>query len=329
MRGTQEEKALKVLAGAIRRGSRVLLVLFGVVTLVFIVVRAVPGDPAVSILGETAPPEELAHLRAELGLDRPLPEQFGLYLSQIFDGSLGRPFTRLAGGMTVSGMLVRVLPYTLELALAAVLVAAGLALPLGVLCARRRGSWTDHLVLVATLAGIAMPGFWLGPLLIHFFCVKLHLLPDPAAGMKGLSSLVLPAFVLGLALSAKLSRMVRSSVLDVLEQPYVLAARARGIPERRVMLFHVLRNALIPVATVMGLQFAALLAGAIVTEKVFARPGIGTLLLEGIAARDYAVVQGTTLFIGAVYVLVNLATDLAYRAIDPRIGQAQARGGRG
>jgi len=302
---------------------RTLLVLLGILLLVFVVVRAVPGDPAVSILGEQAPQEDLDRLRHEMGLDRPIVEQLGAYVGQGVDGSLGRPWSRQRPGITVSDLVLDALPFTFELALAAVLIAALLALPLGLLCALRRNRPVDHVALAVTLVGVAMPGFWLGPLLIHALCVRLHLLPDPGSGVLGLQSLVLPAFILGLALSAKLTRMVRTSVLDVLEQPYVLAARARGIPQHSVLLRHVLRNALIPVVTVLGLQFAALLSGAIVTEKVFARPGLGTLLLEGIAVRDYAIVQGTTLVIGFVYVAVNLVVDLLYLAIDPRLAQGR------
>jgi len=263
-----------------------------------------------------------------MGLDRPLQEQYAQYLGHVLDGSLGTPYSRARQGTTVGDLVRDVLPYTLELALSAVLVAIFLALPLGLLAALRRNRASDHVALVITLVGIAMPGFWLGPLLIHFVSIRLGWLPDPAAGVQGLPSLVLPAFVLGLALSAKLTRMVRTSVLDVLEQPYVMAARARGLPRRRVIVRHVLRNALIPVATVLGLQIAALLSGAIIAEKVFARPGIGTLLLEGIAQRDYAIVQGTALFIGGVYVLVNFVVDMLYMAIDPRIAHSFARGGR-
>jgi len=323
-RGLRFQLVLRVAA----RLLRTVLVLLGVLLLVFSVVRAVPGDPAISILGEQAPPEELALLREEMGLDRPLPEQFATYAARVLDGSLGRPFSHVRRDLTVSQLIADVLPYTFELALTAVLLAALIALPLGLYSALRRNRPADNVALAITLIGIAMPGFWLGPLLIHLFCVKLGMFPDPGMGVQGLSSLVLPAFVLGLALSAKLTRMVRSSVLDVLEQPYVLAARSRGVPRRRIMLRHVLRNALIPVATVVGLQFAALLSGAIVTEKVFARPGLGTLLLEGIASRDYAIVQGTALFIGCVYVLVNLLVDVLYLLIDPRIAHGAAKGGR-
>jgi len=319
------------LALAARTGLKVLrtaAVLLGVLTLVFVVVRAVPGDPALSILGDQAPPDDLARLRQQMGLDLSWWQQYGRYLGQVADGSLGRPFSKVRHELTVAQLIGDVLPYTFELALSAVLVAAFLAIPLGLFAALHRNSAADSFTLMATLLGIAMPGFWLGPLLIHFLCVKAGWFPDPAAGVQGLASLVLPAVVLGLALSAKLTRMVRSSVLDVLQQPYVLAARARGIPEHRVILRHVLRNSLVPVATVLGLQFAALLSGAIVTEKVFARPGLGTLLLEGIAARDYAVVQGTALFIGMVYVAVNLLVDLVYMVLDPRIAHSFAKGGR-
>lgn len=300
--------------------------MLGVLTLVFVIVRAVPGDPALSILGDQAPPEDLARLRDSMGLNKPLWNQYADYAGQVLDGTLGRPFSHVRGNLTVAQLVARVFPYTLELALSAVLIAMLIAFPLGILSARRKDGPLDHIALIATLLGVAMPGFWLGPLLIHLVCVKMGLLPDPAAGVTGLPSLVLPAFVLGLALSGKLTRMVRSSMLDVLQEKYVVAARARGLSERRIIVRHVFRNALIPVVTVLGLQFAALLSGAIVTEKVFARPGIGTLLLEGIAQRDYAIVQGTALVIGAIYVMVNLVVDLLYAVIDPRIAAAK-RGG--
>jgi len=302
-----------------RKLLRTALVLLGVLVLVFLVVRLVPGDPAVSILGEQAPEEELARLRVEMGLDLPLATQFGRYLSSVLDGSLGHAMSRAYQGATVSNLIADVFPFTMELALIAILVAAFIALPLGVWSALRRNGVVDRLALAGTLLGVAMPGFWLGPLLIYLFCVYLRVLPDPASGVLGAASLVLPCTVLGLALSAKLTRMVRSSVLDTLQRPFVRAAWARGIPNGRVVVRHVLRNALIPVVTVLGLQLAALLSGAIITEKVFARPGIGTLLLEGIALRDYAIVQGTAIFIGLLYVLINLAVDLLYVLVDPQI----------
>ena len=321
-------KLLLIGSQVLAKTVRTLLVLSGVLVLVFIVVRAVPGDPALSILGEQAPPEELAKLRTKMGLEQPLADQFKVYVGEVFDGSLGQPYSRQRRGVTVAQLIGEVLPYTLELALSAILIAILIALPLGIGAALRRNRTADHLALMVTLLGIAMPGFWLGPLLIHLPSVRMRIFPDPGAGVQGFMSLILPAFVLGLALSAKLTRMVRSSVLDVLEQPYVMAARARGIPRVRLLLRHVLRNALIPVTTVLGLQLAALLSGAIVTEKVFARPGLGMLLLEGIAQRDYAIVQGTALFIGFVYVGINLAVDLLYMIIDPRIAHSFAEGGR-
>jgi len=322
------EKMQILIVAVTRKLFRTALVLLGVLTLVFVVVRAVPGDPAVSILGEQAPPEELARLRQQMGLNLPLHEQFGQYLGDVFDGSLGRPYSRVHKDATVSSLIAEVFPFTLELALTSVLLAALFAIPLGLLAAMRRNGPLDHASLIVTLLGIAMPGFWLGPLLIYLFAVVWKVVPDPGAGVQGFSTLVLPAFVLGLALSAKLTRMVRSSVLDVLQQPYVLAARSRGLPAGRIVLRHVLRNAMIPVVTVLGMQFAALLSGAIITEKVFARPGIGTLLLQGIASRDYAIVQGTALFIGLIYVGVNLVVDLLYMAVDPRIAHTFAEGRR-
>jgi len=309
------------------RLARTALVLLGAATLVFLVVRLVPGDPAVSILGDQASPEQLAALRERMGLDLPLGEQYGRFLSEIADGSLGTPLGSASPGVTVRSRILDVLPFTIELALTAVLVASLIALPLGILAALRRRSLADSLSLAATLVGLAMPTFWLGPLLIYLLCVHWPLLPDPASGVTGWTSLVLPACILGLALSARLTRMVRSSVLDVLREPYVAAAYARGLPHLRVIVRHVLRNALVPVVTVLGLQFAALLSGALVTEKVFARPGIGTLLIDAVARRDYALVQGTTLFIGVVYVLVNLCVDVAYLFVDPRIARGSRREG--
>jgi len=313
-----------MVAGILARTFRTILVLAGVVTLVFVVVRLVPGDPAVSILGDQAPPEQVSMLREQMGLELPLWKQYLDFVSRILDGSLGKPFRASHDpDATVASLVGEVFPFTLELALAAVIVACLLALPLGTMSALRRGKAADSIALTATLVGLAMPVFWLGPLLIHLLCVKLRVLPDPAAGVTGVGSLILPAAVLGLALSARLTRMVRSSVLDVLQQPYVLAAYARGLPHGRVIVRHVLRNALLPVATVLGLQFAALLSGALVTEKVFARPGIGSLLIDAVTRRDYSVVQGTALVIGAIYVVVNLLVDIAYMVIDPRLAHAE------
>lgn len=306
---------MPILSTQLLRLLRTAGVLAGVLVTVFVVARAVPGDPAVNLLGDRATEAELAALRSRLGLDLPLADQLGAYAGSVLDGSLGHSFR---DGATVSSHIGAVLPFTVELALAGIVVACLLAFPLGVAAALRRDTLVDGAALLLAMAGVAVPGFWLGPLLIHLVCVRLGWLPDPGAGVLGLRSLVLPALVLGAALAGKLTRMIRASLLDALHAEHVVAARARGLPERRVFLAHVLRNALVPVVTVLGLQLAALLTGAIVAEKVFARPGLGTLLLDAIQARDYPVVQGCVLIIALIYVLVNWAVDGAYRTLDPR-----------
>jgi peptide/nickel transport system permease protein len=207
----------------------------------------------------------------------------------------------------------------MELSAASLLVALMIALPLGVISALRPYSWIDNTSAVVALLGISIPNFWLGPMLLILFSITLQALPNPGSGVTGLSALILPAITLGSGMSGKLMRMIRSSLLDVLTQDFIRTARAKGLPERRVVLKHALRNALIPVITVLGLQFGALLSGAIIVEKIFARPGVGTLLLDGIEARNYVIVQGCVLFIAFSYVLVNLITDLLYGAADPRI----------
>ena len=314
------------LSAQLLRFLRAVGVLAGVLVTVFVVARAVPGDPAVNLLGEQAGEEELAALRGRLGLDRPVGDQFRAYLGDIFDGSLGHSFQ---DGGPVVAVIARVLPFTVELALAGVLVACIIAFPLGILAALRKDTALDSGALILAMVGIAVPNFWLGPLLIYLVCVRLGWLPDPGAGVLGLPSLVLPALVLGTALAGKLTRMIRSSLLDVIHAEYVTAARARGLPERRVFVHHILRNSLVPVVTVLGLQLAALLTGAIVTEKVFARPGLGTLLLDAIQARDYPVVQGCVIVVAAIYVGVNWAVDGVYLLLDPRGAAADAPAGEG
>lgn len=317
-----------VLRFAIRRLLTSLGVVLGVVTVVFLALRLTPGDPADNILGENATPEDRRAFREQQCLDRPLLEQYGAcFLGHLADGSLGYSYERRGHPVPVSRIVAERFPATLELALAGLAVAALIAIPLGLLTALRQYSWLDHGVMLLALVGVAIPHFWLGPMLIWAFCVRLGWLPDPGADLQGLASLVLPAFVLGAALAAKLTRMVRSSVLEVLDAPFVTTARAKGLREGRVLVRHVLRNALLPVVTVMGMQFAALLGGTIVTEKVFARPGIGTLLLEGIAKRDYDVVQGTVIVIATGYVVVNIVVDLLYVLIDPRVRLAGGAGG--
>ncbi len=301
----------------IRRLFASLLVIAGVVTLVFGVLRAVPGDPVESILGEEALEVDKQALRACLRLDRSLPEQYLLFWGDVFNGTFGELCDER--GVTVAQKLITNLPATAELALASLVVAILLALPLGVAAALRPRSWIDQGAAVVALAGVAIPNFWLGPMLLILFSLTLQALPNPGAGVTGLSALVLPAITLGSGLAAKLTRMLRSSMLEALSQDYIRTAHAKGVRASRVVMRHALRNALIPVITVLGLQFGALLTGAIIVEKIFARPGLGMLLLDGIEQRNYLIVQGCVLMMSFSYVLVNLLTDLLYGLVDPRI----------
>ena len=301
----------------VRRFFASLIVVFGVVTLVFFVLRAVPGDPVESILGEQALEVDKQALRDCLHLDDPLLVQYGLFWRDVFNGTLGELCDER--GVTVAERLADNIPATLELALAAMFFALLLGLPLGIIAALRPYSWVDNTSAVVALAGISIPNFWLGPMLLILFSLTLQVLPNPGSEVAGLTALVLPAITLGTALSAKLMRMTRSSMLEVLHKDFVRTAKAKGLPRAQVILKHALRNAMLPVVTIIGLQFGGLLTGAIIVEKVFARPGVGSLLLDGIEARNYLIVQGCVLFISFVYIVVNLVTDLVYGFVDPRI----------
>jgi ABC-type dipeptide/oligopeptide/nickel transport system permease component len=305
----------------LRRLGSALVALVGVSLLVFGFLHLVPGDPVDNLAGGEATPDQRRDIVACMHLDRPLPAQLVLFLGAVADGSLGRQCPDKPGQPTVAARIAEVFPYTLELALAGVLVALVLALPLGCIAAVRRGTWTDAAVSLISLAGISMPTLWMGPLVLFVFFVQLAWLPGPAEPDAPLA-LLLPALVVGTHLMALLTRMTRASLVEVLGEDYVRTARAKGVPGVRVVLVHGLRNALLPVITVAGMQFGALLAGAIITEKVFARPGLGTLVYEAIQKRNYPVIQGCVLVIAAGYVLVNLLVDLAYGLADPRIRRA-------
>ncbi|MFB6350532.1 MAG: ABC transporter permease [Bradymonadaceae bacterium] len=307
----------------IRRVGALALVVIGVVTIVFFVVRAVPGDPVASILGERALAADKQALRQCLNLDHSLLEQYRLFWGSVLDGTFGH----LCGerGVTVMDKLIVNIPPTFQLALAALAVAILIAVPLGVAAALKPYSWVDNTSMAVAMIGISVPNFWLGPMLLILFSITLEALPDPGSSVAGLQALVLPAVTLGTALAAKLTRMTRSSMLEVLGLDYVRTAKAKGAQRWRVVIKHALRNALIPVVTILGLQFGALLTGAIVVEKIFARPGLGTLLLDAIQQRNYRVVQGCVIFISLSYVVVNLVTDLVYAQIDPRIRYEQKR----
>lgn len=288
-----------------------------VTIVVFLLMTLTPGDPAVLMLGQDATPEAVVRLRVQFGLDRPLLEQYLLFLGNLLRGDLGRSFvTHLA----VSGELARTWPATFELAVAAMAVALAIGLPLGVFTAVRRGSWLDQLTRVAVLVSISMPIFWSGLLLIYYFAVQLGWLPTSGTGTP--AHLVLPALSLSTFSLAIIVRLTRSSMIEVLQEDYVRTARSKGLRDRAVVVRHAMKNALIPVVTVAGLQFGQLLAGAALTETVFNWPGIGRLLVTAVFARDYPMIRGAILLIAATFILVNLAVDLIYAFLDPRIRYA-------
>jgi ABC-type dipeptide/oligopeptide/nickel transport system permease component len=298
----------------IKRLLLTLPVLAGVATLVFALIHLVPGDPAQTMLGDSASPADVADLRAKLGLDQPLPTQYGHFVTRLVRGDLGTSFRY---GTPVSGEIVQRLGRTAELAVAAMAVAILVAIPLGVVAALNRGHAVDRAAMAASLAGISLPNFWLGPLLAIVFAVRLGWLP--VSGTGDWRNLVLPAVTLGAALAAILARMTRTSLVEELRELYVVAARARGLSRSRAVVVHAFRNSLIPVVTIIGLQFGAVLTGTIITETIFAWPGVGRLLIQAISFRDYPLVQGCILFIAVTYVAMNLLVDLAYAWLDPRI----------
>ena len=288
--------------------------LLGVATLVFSLIHLVPGDPAQVMLGESASGSDVAELRARLGLDRPLLVQYGEYLKGIAHGDLGTSFRY---NTPVRREIAQRLSNTAVLAVAAMAVAVAIALPLGILGALFRGGPIDQAAMTISLAGISMPNFWLGPLLAILLAVRLGWLP--VSGSGSWLNLVLPAVTLGAALAAILARMTRASLIDELRELYVLAARARGASNARAVMRHALRNSLIPVVTIIGLQFGSVLTGTIITETIFAWPGVGRLLIQAISFRDYPLVQGCILLIAVTYVAMNLLVDLMYGWLDPRI----------
>ncbi len=303
-----------MLAFILQRLLGALLVILGVVSVVFLLIHLIPGDPVEIMLGESASTADREALRTALGLNLPIGAQFQNYLYGLLQLDLG---TSIHLRRPVVELLLERLPATGLLALATLLITLSLALPLGVLAAIRHNTWWDTGAMSFSMLGISIPNFWLGPLLILVFSLWLGWFP--ISGRSGFSSVILPALTLATGLIAVLSRMVRSSMLEVLGEDYMRTARAKGMPPGRVILHHGLRNALLPVITLLGLQLGALLAGAVITETVFSWPGIGLLTIESIQSRDYPVVQACVLLISVTYVVVNLLTDLAYAWIDPRI----------
>ncbi len=327
---------------AIRRALTVIPVLLGVSILVFSFVHMIPGDPALTMLGERATPEKVAQVRQRLGLDRPIYEQYAIYLGKVLQGDLGISIVR---GDPVARDLLRRFPATVELAASAIFLALLLGIPIGIVSAVWRNSWMDSVSRVWALVGVSMPIFWLGVMLAWFFGVQLGWLPtgfrlDSATDFRpwtnfvvldalvqgnwavlrdALRHLVLPAIALATIPLAIIARMMRASMLEVLSRDYIRTAEAKGLPQTGVVLRHGLRNALLPVMTVVGLQIGRLLAGAILTETIFSWPGIGLWVYDSIESRDYAIVQGASLFIAVIFVTVNLVTDLLYAVADPRI----------
>jgi peptide/nickel transport system permease protein len=293
-----------------RRVALTIPVLLGVATLVFSLIHLIPGDPAQAMLGESASPQDVADLRARLGLDRPVVEQYGRFLRSTLHGDLGRS---LRTNQPVTTAILERMPATIELAAAAMVVAVAFAIPLGIAAAVWRGTAVDHTATTLSLLGISIPNFWLGPLLAIVFSIELGWLP--VSGRGTWSHLVLPSISLGAALAAILARMTRATLLEELREQYV----TRGASRSRAVIRHAFRNSLIPVITLIGLQFGAVLTGAVITETIFAWPGVGRLLIQSIGFRDYPLVQVCILLIAVTYVGMNLLTDLLYGLVDPRI----------
>ena len=307
-----------IVSGVIVLAKRLIFVLpvvWAVVTLVFLLIHIVPGDPVRNALGDNATEQQVRELKQRLGLDLPLSLQYVNYWRGVLGGDLG--VSLINPSDHVLEKILNRYPATIELAVAGLAFAILIAVPLGVTAGTNQGNLKDNIASIAALIGISTPGFVLGPLMIYVFAIEFDLLP--VSGRYGPEYLILPAITLGAPLAAVLTRMVRSSVIEELNEDYVRTARAKGLGERQVIYKHVLKNGLIPVITVIGLQFGVLLAGAIITEMIFSWPGLGRLTVEAINSRDYPMVQGCILMIAITYIFANLLTDFAYRLLDPRI----------
>jgi len=306
----------------LQRLAGMLAVMFAVVTIVFIIVRVAPGDPAAVMLGPDASAQDISQLRARLGIDQPLPIQYALFLGQLIRGDLGESI--FLNRPVLSALADRAEP-TFFLTLFAIAIASVIAIPIGILSAYRRGSLFDQATTTVAMLAASIPSFWLGLLLIQYFAVRFGIFPVSGYGGPGASlatrlyHLVLPAFALGIVSSALILRFTRASMLDVLNDDYVRTARSKGMGEFRVVMKHAFKNALIPVLTVIGLTAALLVSGAVVTETVFGLPGIGSLVVSAVLRRDYPVIQGALLIIAALYVLINFVIDMLYLVIDPRV----------
>lgn len=305
----------------IRRLLILPIVMLGVSVLVFLVLHLVPGNPAQVIAGPDAPPETVERIEHELGLDRSLPEQYWRYISRVAQGDLGQS---LRSKRPVMDDIMDALPNTLQLTFVAALITPFIAIPLGVIAASKRGTWLDSALMLVSMLGITAPVFAVALGMMWVFGFKLELLPISGYGgpfwtWDGLKSILMPAVTLSVLSIAATARLTRSAMLEVLGQEYIRTARAKGLANSTVLMRHGLKNAMLPVVTVLGLQVAGLLSGAVVTETVFAWPGLGRLAVYAIDSRDFPVVQGTVLVISLIFVLVNLAVDLLYAFVDPRI----------
>jgi len=299
----------------LRRLLMLLPVLFGISVFVFLLMHFTPGDPAVLMLGEGAPAEQLEALREAMGLNDPVYVQYFRWLKNAVRGDFGRS---LRSKKAVITEILDRLPATTELAVAAVTFAVIVGVPVGILSATKPNSWFDNIAMVLALTGVGMPVFWQGIMLILIFSVQLHWLPS-SGRMGGIEYLILPMITLGTASTASIARLTRSAMLEVMQQDYVRTARAKGLPRRTVTFRHALRNALIPVVTMIGLQFGGLMSGAVLTETIFAWPGIGRMIVEAINNKDFPLVQGTIMAFALIYALVNLVIDVTYALLDPRL----------
>jgi peptide/nickel transport system permease protein len=311
-----------MVAELLRRLAATIPVLAVVALAVFALLHITPGDPAVIIAGDYATNDDIARIRAKLGLDQPFLTQAGIWVGRIVRGDLG---TSIFSGLPVSTLIAQRAETTIALTILAMIISIGIGVPLGVLAAWKKGSWIDRTVMVFAVSGFSMPVFWLGFLLVYVFAISLHWLPVQGyQPMKGgfwpfLRHLILPAFTLSVVYMALIARMTRASMLGVLSEDYIRTAFAKGLAPVRVLLRHALKNASLPVVTIIGIGFALLIGGAVVTESVFALPGLGRLTVDAILRRDYPVIQGVILVVSGVYVLVNVVVDLLYVVLDPRI----------
>jgi peptide/nickel transport system permease protein len=298
-----------------RRLLQMIPITLGILTLIFSLIHLIPGDPAVQIAGEGARPQDVQQIRTALGLDQPLWKQYITYLNNLAHGDLGRSFRT---NESVAKEIAARYPATLQLALGAMFIALLVAFPLGIVSAIYRNSWIDNVARFFALIGVSMPSFWFGPLLIIAFAINHQWFPV-SGREEGFKSIVLPSITMGLALAAILTRMIRVSLAEELNQLYVTTAIAKGVTRSKAIFRHALKNALIPVITILALQFGSLLTGAIITEQIFSWPGLGRLLIQSITTRDYPQVQASILVIALTYILVNFASDLLYGVVDPRI----------